>query len=376
VAGPGHWNDPDFLEVGVEGMALTPTSSQQKLDENVAHMSMWSITSSPLIAGLRMAAGGPGGGHPNATALAILMNADAIRINQQYCDQSDCGIANGGDLLSQLQIQAGSVVAVAVAEAAAPSELVMRAYPTLGACDGKSKWQLSKYSGGGGGGGGGDDGAGFLCKLGGGDCFNMQRCSSTVMINNGNYGPNLPSGCEGGSNTLFSITATGQLTTRMSGPLLGQCLVPVDVPQGGGLRLQALNCSESARGQKWRMDPKTHELIYESADSVQCVVIDANSTKPPHPRPKPDPEAGGMPEIWAKPLPGREAAVAFLNRGKEPAAFTLTLSEIPWLPKGVKGCAVRDVWAEKNTTTGDGGVLHFPTVRCHQAVLLRLSDCH
>ena len=364
VAGPGHWNDPDFLEVGVEGMALTPTSSQQKLDENVAHMTMWSVTSSPLIAGLRMAAGGPGGGHPNATALAILMNADAIRINQQYCDESDCGIANGGDLLSQLQIQAGGVVAEA-----AP-HLVMRAYPTLGECDGKNKWQLSKYSGGG-------DGAGFLCKLGGGGCFNMQQCSSTVMINKGDYGPKLPSGCQQGSNTLFAITAAGQLTTRMNGPLLGQCLVPVGapVPQGGGLRLQALNCSESARGQKWRIDPKTHELIWESADSVKCVAIHAKPPQPPHPKP-PDPEAAGLPETWAKPLPGREAAVAFLNRGNDPAAFSLTLSEIPWLPKGVKGCVVRDVWAEKNTTTGDGGVLHYPAVRSHQVVLLRLSDCH
>jgi hypothetical protein len=72
VAGPGHWNDPDFLEVGVEGMALTPTSSQQTLDENQAHMSMWCITSAPLIAGLRMAAGGPGGSTANQTALDIL----------------------------------------------------------------------------------------------------------------------------------------------------------------------------------------------------------------------------------------------------------------------------------------------------------------
>ena len=96
VAKPGSWNDPDFLvstratacrrsvslcsvarsppvtgsllgcvftpmapaallqEVGVKNMALTPRSSLQKLDENQAHMSMWCITSSPLIAGLRM----------------------------------------------------------------------------------------------------------------------------------------------------------------------------------------------------------------------------------------------------------------------------------------------------------------------------------
>ena len=94
VAGPGHWNDPDFLEVGVEGMALTPTSSQQTLDENRAHMSMWCITSAPLIAGLRMAAGGPGGGTANQTALDILTNNAAIAINQQYAGHPGRNVAN------------------------------------------------------------------------------------------------------------------------------------------------------------------------------------------------------------------------------------------------------------------------------------------
>ncbi len=41
-AGTGHWNDPDMLEVGNGG--LTP-------EEARAHMSLWAILSSPLIAG-------------------------------------------------------------------------------------------------------------------------------------------------------------------------------------------------------------------------------------------------------------------------------------------------------------------------------------
>ena len=72
VARPGSWNDPDFLEVGVRNLQLTPRAGLQKLDENQAHMSMWCITSSPLIAGLRMAPGGPGGGVANRTALVAM----------------------------------------------------------------------------------------------------------------------------------------------------------------------------------------------------------------------------------------------------------------------------------------------------------------
>lgn len=40
-AGPGHWNDPDMMEVG-NGMSL---------NEDRAHFSMWSMLAAPLIAG-------------------------------------------------------------------------------------------------------------------------------------------------------------------------------------------------------------------------------------------------------------------------------------------------------------------------------------
>ena len=41
-AGPGHWNDPDMLEVGNGGM---------NDDEYRTHMSLWAILAAPLIAG-------------------------------------------------------------------------------------------------------------------------------------------------------------------------------------------------------------------------------------------------------------------------------------------------------------------------------------
>ena len=41
-AGPGHWNDPDMLEVGNGGMTAT---------EYRAHFSMWCIMAAPLMAG-------------------------------------------------------------------------------------------------------------------------------------------------------------------------------------------------------------------------------------------------------------------------------------------------------------------------------------
>jgi alpha-galactosidase len=42
VAGPGHWNDPDMLEVGNGGMTL---------EEYRSHFSLWAIMAAPLMAG-------------------------------------------------------------------------------------------------------------------------------------------------------------------------------------------------------------------------------------------------------------------------------------------------------------------------------------
>jgi alpha-galactosidase len=64
-AGPGHWNDPDMLEVG---NGLTDT-------EGRAHFSMWAIMAAPLIAGNDLRS------MSNATK-ATMTNADVIAIDQ------------------------------------------------------------------------------------------------------------------------------------------------------------------------------------------------------------------------------------------------------------------------------------------------------
>ena len=65
-AGPGHWNDPDMLEVGNGGMTAS---------EDRAHFSMWCMIAAPLIAGNDLKNMSP-------QTLATLTNLDAIGINQ------------------------------------------------------------------------------------------------------------------------------------------------------------------------------------------------------------------------------------------------------------------------------------------------------
>jgi alpha-galactosidase len=65
-AGPGHWNDPDMLEVG---------NGRLTLDENKTHMTLWAMLAAPLIAGNNLTQMTPEVG-------AVLMNKDVIAIDQ------------------------------------------------------------------------------------------------------------------------------------------------------------------------------------------------------------------------------------------------------------------------------------------------------
>jgi alpha-galactosidase len=73
-AGPGHWNDPDMLMVGIVGFGNThPTGLSP--NEQITHISMWCMFSSPLLIGCDMTKFDP-------FTRAILTNDEALDINQ------------------------------------------------------------------------------------------------------------------------------------------------------------------------------------------------------------------------------------------------------------------------------------------------------
>jgi alpha-galactosidase len=65
-AGPGHWNDPDMLEVG---------NGKLSLAENRSHFSMWAMLAAPLLAGNDLP-------HMKPEIKSILTNRDVIAIDQ------------------------------------------------------------------------------------------------------------------------------------------------------------------------------------------------------------------------------------------------------------------------------------------------------
>jgi alpha-galactosidase len=79
-AGPGHWNDPDMLEIGNGGMTAT---------EYRTHLSLWAIMAAPLLIGSDLR-------KVSAETFTILKNADVIAVDQDTLGRQGTVISNDG----------------------------------------------------------------------------------------------------------------------------------------------------------------------------------------------------------------------------------------------------------------------------------------
>jgi alpha-galactosidase len=80
-AGPGHWNDPDMLEVGNGGMTA---------EEYRSHFSLWALLAAPLIAGNDLA-------DMSEETKSILTNKEVIAIDQDPLGSQGRRIRKTGD---------------------------------------------------------------------------------------------------------------------------------------------------------------------------------------------------------------------------------------------------------------------------------------
>jgi alpha-galactosidase len=79
-AGPGHWNDPDILEIGNGGMTRT---------EYVTHMSLWAMLAAPLLAGNDLR-------DMNEETRQILTNKEVIAVDQDPLGQQGRRVSKEG----------------------------------------------------------------------------------------------------------------------------------------------------------------------------------------------------------------------------------------------------------------------------------------
>ncbi|MGO9436330.1 MAG: glycoside hydrolase family 27 protein [Terracidiphilus sp.] len=97
-AGPGHWNDPDMLEVG---------NGKLTLAENRAHFSMWAMLAAPLLAGNDLT-------NMKPEIKAILTNRDVIAIDQDALGKQGARIYSDGEVEVWTRQLSGGALAVAV----------------------------------------------------------------------------------------------------------------------------------------------------------------------------------------------------------------------------------------------------------------------
>jgi alpha-galactosidase len=129
-AGPGHWNDPDMLEVG---------NGRLSLAENRTHFSMWAMLAAPLLAGNDL---------PNMKPeiKAILTNREVIAIDQDPLGRQGSRVYSDGEVEVWTRPLTGGALAIAVINvgdnryATHPFHLNLRRLGLNGKLTGKDLW--------------------------------------------------------------------------------------------------------------------------------------------------------------------------------------------------------------------------------------------
>ena len=74
-AGPGHWNDPDMLVVGRVGWGPNVHPTRLSQNEQITHITLWSLVSSPLLIGCDMS-------DMDKFTVDVLSNDEVLAVNQ------------------------------------------------------------------------------------------------------------------------------------------------------------------------------------------------------------------------------------------------------------------------------------------------------
>jgi alpha-galactosidase len=129
-AGPGHWNDPDMLEVG---------NGKLSLAENRSHFSMWAMLSAPLLAGNDLP-------HMKPEIREILTNKEVIALDQDKLGKQASRVYSDGEVDVWLKHLSGGARAIAVLNAGSdrvathPFHLSLAKLGITGPVKGKDLW--------------------------------------------------------------------------------------------------------------------------------------------------------------------------------------------------------------------------------------------
>jgi len=106
-AGPGHWNDPDYILIGTIGNAFKfdepPATTTLTADEQYSYMSMWALMASPLFFSGDMS-------KLDDFTLNILCNSEVIDVDQDALGLQARVVRQSADeFILEKQLEDGSV---------------------------------------------------------------------------------------------------------------------------------------------------------------------------------------------------------------------------------------------------------------------------
>ena len=88
-AGPGHWNDPDMLVVGMVGWGPNLHPTRLTKHEQVTHISLWALLASPLLVGCDLS-------QLDEFTLAVLANPEVLEVSQDQLGEQAGRVAADG----------------------------------------------------------------------------------------------------------------------------------------------------------------------------------------------------------------------------------------------------------------------------------------
>ncbi len=115
-AGPGHWNDPDMLEIGDGG--LTPT-------EETSHFAMWCMLAAPLFLGTNIAGLSP-------AELSLVTNPELVAIDQDALGHEAHQVSAAGGIQLWMRPLEGGAYAVALFNTTGSTQTMSTSLSALG----------------------------------------------------------------------------------------------------------------------------------------------------------------------------------------------------------------------------------------------------
>jgi alpha-galactosidase len=246
-AGPGHWNDPDMLEIG-NGMSAT---------EDQSEFSLWAEMAAPLISGTNIASA-------SAATLSTLTNRNIIAIDQDSLGKQGVQVSSSGGLDVLAKPLANGDVAVALFNETGSTATISTTAAAIGKTGASSYTLTDQWSGAtstttgaisasvpshgtvvyrvSGGGNTAVSPSGEVHAVGAGKCLDVNDFTTTP-------GTQLEIwDCNGGTNQIFTHTASNQLTVYTGSSQM--CLDAYNNQTTAGTKVEIWACNGQTN-QQW-----------------------------------------------------------------------------------------------------------------------------